>query len=122
MAKCSRCGGGKTITVTTTGGHTLPCPRCGASGESNSRREDRNPAFILTSSSPFPLLERAETGSRQRVAERGADLRTVRIFLAYRRGQSEGDQYVQALYNNLHGRVLTNQGVPHFRLEVFFDR
>jgi hypothetical protein len=34
MAKCWRCGGGKTITLTTTGTHVLPCPACGGSGES----------------------------------------------------------------------------------------
>ena len=33
MAKCWRCGGGKTITVTTTGTHVLPCPTCAGSGE-----------------------------------------------------------------------------------------
>jgi len=34
MAKCWRCGGGKTITVTTTGTHALPCPTCDGTGES----------------------------------------------------------------------------------------
>jgi hypothetical protein len=33
MVKCWRCGGGKTITMTTTGTHVLPCPTCGGSGE-----------------------------------------------------------------------------------------
>jgi hypothetical protein len=33
MAKCWRCGGGKTISVTTTGTHVLPCPTCSGSGE-----------------------------------------------------------------------------------------
>jgi hypothetical protein len=33
MAKCRRCGGGKTITMTTTGTHVLPCPTCAGSGE-----------------------------------------------------------------------------------------
>jgi hypothetical protein len=33
MTKCWRCGGGKTITMTTTGTHVLPCPTCGGSGE-----------------------------------------------------------------------------------------
>jgi hypothetical protein len=33
MAKCWRCGGGKTISVTTTGTHVQPCPTCGGSGE-----------------------------------------------------------------------------------------
>ena len=40
MAKCWRCGGGKTISVTTTGTHALPCPTCGGSGESPLARED----------------------------------------------------------------------------------
>ncbi len=40
MAKCWRCGGGKTITMTTTGTHVLPCPSCGGSGESPLARED----------------------------------------------------------------------------------
>ena len=33
MAKCWRCGGGKTITMTTTGTRVLPCPTCGGTGE-----------------------------------------------------------------------------------------
>jgi hypothetical protein len=40
MAKCWRCGGGKTISVTTTGTHVLPCPTCGGSGESPLARTD----------------------------------------------------------------------------------
>ena len=40
MAKCWRCGGGKTITMTTTGTHVLPCPTCGGSGETPSAPED----------------------------------------------------------------------------------
>jgi len=32
MAKCWRCGRGKTITMTTTGTHMLPCPTCGGLG------------------------------------------------------------------------------------------
>ncbi len=39
MSKCWRCGGGKTISVTTTGTHVLPCPACGGSGESPLARE-----------------------------------------------------------------------------------
>jgi hypothetical protein len=39
MAKCWRCGGGKTVTMTTTGTHVLPCPTCGGSGESPSATE-----------------------------------------------------------------------------------
>ncbi len=33
MARCWRCGGGKTISVTTTGTHVLPCPTCDGTGE-----------------------------------------------------------------------------------------
>lgn len=33
MDKCWRCGGGKTISMTTTGTHQLPCPTCNGSGE-----------------------------------------------------------------------------------------
>ena len=40
MAKCWQCGGGKTITMTTTGTHVLPCPTCGGSGETPSAPED----------------------------------------------------------------------------------
>lgn len=40
MAKCWRCGGGKTITMTTTGTHVLSCPACGGSGESPLAQED----------------------------------------------------------------------------------
>jgi hypothetical protein len=40
MAKCWRCGGGKTITMTTTGTHVLPCPTCAGSGEAVLAGED----------------------------------------------------------------------------------
>lgn len=40
MAKCWRCGGGKTISMVTTGTHVLTCPTCGGSGESSLARED----------------------------------------------------------------------------------
>ena len=40
MAKCWRCGGGKTITLTTTGTHVLSCPTCGGSGELPSAPQD----------------------------------------------------------------------------------
>jgi len=40
MAKCWRCGGGKTISMTTTGTHVLPCPTCDGSGESPLARKD----------------------------------------------------------------------------------
>jgi hypothetical protein len=48
MAKCWRCGGGKTITLTTTGTHVLPCPTCGGSGEwpSAPRAESKNGADL----------------------------------------------------------------------------
>ena len=42
MKKCWRCGGNKTIMITTTGTHVLPCPTCGGSGE---LREDREEAL-----------------------------------------------------------------------------
>jgi len=41
MAKCWRCGGGKTITMTTTGTYVLPCPTCGGSGELSSAKDER---------------------------------------------------------------------------------
>jgi len=41
MIRCWRCGGGKTITVTTTGTHVLPCPTCGGSGELPSVQEEQ---------------------------------------------------------------------------------
>jgi hypothetical protein len=41
MAKCWRCGGGKTITKTTTGTHVVPCPTCAGSGEEILAGEDR---------------------------------------------------------------------------------
>lgn len=40
MAKCWRCGGGKTISVTTTGMHALPCPTCGGASFSFSAGRD----------------------------------------------------------------------------------
>jgi hypothetical protein len=40
MAKCWRCGGGKTVTHTTTGTHVLPCPTCAGSGELSQAQED----------------------------------------------------------------------------------
>ena len=44
MAKCWRCGGGKTITMTTTGTHVLPFVQLVGSGESPStpRAESKN--------------------------------------------------------------------------------
>lgn len=40
MAKCWRCGGGKTISMTTTGIHVLPCPACAGSGDLSQAQED----------------------------------------------------------------------------------
>jgi len=40
MTKCWRCGGGKTISTTTTGTHALPCPTCAGSGESTAAQEE----------------------------------------------------------------------------------
>ena len=48
MAKCGRCGGGKTISMTTTGTHVLPCPTCGGSGELSQAQEDeRNKVAVF---------------------------------------------------------------------------
>jgi hypothetical protein len=55
MPKCWRCGGGKTITVTTTGSHVLPCPTCGGSGEAPAPEENRNRAAVL----PSPEVDEA---------------------------------------------------------------
>jgi WD40 repeat protein len=46
----------------------------------------------------------------------------IRIFLAYRRGKDEGDQFVAVLDQNLDGRIIVNNGVPVYRLKTFFDR
>jgi hypothetical protein len=49
MTTCWRCGGGKTITLTTTGSHVLTCPSCGGSGQQfplthvNQERSDPRP-------------------------------------------------------------------------------
>src|SRR5438105_4597015 len=56
VAKCWRCGGGKTITVTTTGTHVLPCPTCGGLGESpRARGGERNEAAALQHPQVGPL-------------------------------------------------------------------
>jgi hypothetical protein len=48
MAKCWRCGGGKTISHTTTGTHVLPCPTCGGAGELSQAQEDeRNKVAVF---------------------------------------------------------------------------
>lgn len=39
MTRCWRCGGGKTITMVTTGTHVLLCPTCGGSGEKDQGSE-----------------------------------------------------------------------------------
>jgi len=57
MTKCWRCGGGKTITMTTTGTHALPCPTCGGCGElSVAQEEDRKMVEPVQRPSlePFP--------------------------------------------------------------------
>jgi hypothetical protein len=52
MAKCWRCGGAKTITMTTTGTHMLPCPTCGGESPSTPRAERKNGADL-----PHPEVE-----------------------------------------------------------------
>ena len=55
MTKCWRCGGGKTITMTTTGTHALPCPTCGGSGElSVAQENDRKMVDYFPSLESFP--------------------------------------------------------------------
>jgi hypothetical protein len=57
MAKCWRCGGGKTITHTTTGTHVLPCPTCGGSGElSQAQQDERNKVAVFQRPELEPLL------------------------------------------------------------------
>jgi hypothetical protein len=63
MVKCWRCGGGKTVTMTTTGTHVLPCPTCGGSGESPSATEgekkmvaDRQLEKLVTAKPPADEL------------------------------------------------------------------
>ena len=59
MAKCWRCGGGKTITMTTTGTNVLPCPTCGGSGELPSAPEDdRKKIGVLQNSEVQALATR----------------------------------------------------------------
>jgi Zn finger protein HypA/HybF involved in hydrogenase expression len=54
MTKCWRCGGGKTISMTTTGTHALPCPTCAGTGElSVAQEDDRKIAEVV----PHPALE-----------------------------------------------------------------
>jgi hypothetical protein len=58
MAKCWRCGGGKTITMTTTGTHVLPCPTCGGTGETPLTPEDQSKPVAGV---PHPELEALAT-------------------------------------------------------------
>jgi hypothetical protein len=61
MSKCWRCGGGKTITTTTTGSHALPCPACSGSGELSAAQEnDRKivEPVLHPALEPFPALPR----------------------------------------------------------------
>ena len=72
MAKCWRCGGGKTIPMTTTGTHVLPCPTCGGSGESPQAQEDernkvadfQRPELELLSTAKSPAAGLSQTGSK----------------------------------------------------------
>jgi hypothetical protein len=71
MAKCWRCGGGKTISVTTTGTHVLPCPTCGGSGESPLAREDeknkadsQHPELEPLTTAKSPAADLSQTGSK----------------------------------------------------------
>lgn len=71
MPKCWRCGGGKTITLTTTGTHVLPCPTCGGSGESPMTPQDARHALAELQHPVGPLAtpktfanELSGTGSR----------------------------------------------------------
>ena len=65
MAKCWRCGGGKTITHTTTGTHVLPCPTCAGSGELSQEQEDgRNKVLYIQR----PELEPLSTATLPKVA------------------------------------------------------
>jgi hypothetical protein len=72
MVKCWRCGGGKTISMTTTGTHVLPCPTCGGSGESSQAQEDarskiavfQRPELELLSTAKLPRVDPSRTGSK----------------------------------------------------------
>ena len=65
MAKCWRCGGGKTITHTTTGTHVLPCPTCAGSGELVLAGEDDRSKIALFQ---HPELEALVTAKPPKVA------------------------------------------------------
>jgi hypothetical protein len=69
MAKCWRCGGGKTITRTTTGTHVLPCPTCDGSGELLEDEENKVAVFQPPELEPLitvkrPAAELAQAGSK----------------------------------------------------------
>jgi hypothetical protein len=64
MAKCWRCGGGKTITRTTTGTQVLPCPTCGGSGECTSAPADgQHPGVTSLMAAKPPAEELSRIGS-----------------------------------------------------------
>jgi hypothetical protein len=71
MAKCWRCGGGKTISVTTTGTHVLPCPTCGGSGESplaqgveQNKVDSQHPELERLATAKSPAAALSQTGSK----------------------------------------------------------
>ena len=72
MTKCWRCGGGKTISLTTTGTQSLPCPTCGGSGELSQAQEDerhkvvffQRPALEPLSTAKLPRVNPSRTGSK----------------------------------------------------------
>ena len=72
MAKCWRCGGGKTVTHTTTGTHVVPCPTCAGSGELTQEQEDgrnevvyfQRPALEPLSTTKPLVADLPRTGSK----------------------------------------------------------
>ena len=78
MAKCWRCGGGKTISVTTTGIHVLPCPTCGGSGESPLARgfdqnkvDSQHPELELMAIAKPPAADLSHIGLQSGLAAKG---------------------------------------------------
>jgi WD40 repeat protein len=69
----------------------------------------------------WPSIKRFVSGMGQR-PDSASDSREIRIFLAYRRGSAEGDEYVAVLNKNLDGREIAARGGPRYRLKTFFDR
>jgi hypothetical protein len=65
MKQCWRCGGSKTITLTTTGTHVLPCPTCGGSGE---LAEDREEALRQPESKKVTIDQRPAEEASQMTA------------------------------------------------------